>query len=216
MRTATLRAFRNGATDSPRPRFVASNALHRYSGKSWNWFALRGLTMLSAGLILLFIGLAPFIWVGLALAAFLVIDGTFSLGTGLDGAPSLDRTASGLTLRGVTGLVAGFALAALTLIDPGAVIGALLLFSIALLLGGALDFAVAFRPRRRRFSVEWPLAGASLLAVFAGTAIPLLALSMPEAVAIPVTLLLGVYLLAGGILLVGQGVGLGRPERSGA
>ena len=190
-------------------RAAASTAHRRFAGGRWNWFALRGAASLVAGLLLLFFAFSPFTLVAILLASFLAIDGIFSIGSGLDAPRTIDGKGSARVLRGIIGLASGLVLFVLGLFGSSAMLPFFMLLALWAVVAGSLDFAVAVQTTKR-IQVDWMAAGAGLLSVLGGAALPLIALSSSKAPEYAIILLVAILLLVTGLLLTGHAFGLDR------
>lgn len=209
MKTAGMDQPWDDLPEQQQVRAAASTVHRRFSGGPWNWFALRGVASLIAGLVLLFFAFSPFLLVTLLLATFLAIDGIFSIGAGLDGVRTIDGRSSARVLRGTVGLISSLILLLLALFGSSTGMAVFMLLALWAIAAGSLDFAVAVHATQR-LRVEWLAAGAGLLWVLGGAALPLIALSSTASAEHAIVLLLAILLLATGLLFAGHSLGFDR------
>jgi uncharacterized membrane protein HdeD (DUF308 family) len=161
--------------------------------RNWSLIALRGLAALLFGLLTLF-------YPALTLAALVLIFGAYAIADGLFTVVAVLANRRGQPhwvaplINGVLSVAVGI----LTFIYPGVTALVLLYFIAAWALIGGITQIVAAIRLRKVISGEWVLVLAGVLSVLFGVALFL----FPGAGALAVTLWIGAYATAFGILLI--------------
>ena len=207
MRTAGIEREQNDPGRRRRLRSIAWTMHRRYAGSRWNWVALRGLATIAAGLLLFLLAPTRVPDFALIVAAFLAVDGMFSIGEGLEGNRALDSKSSALVLRGTTGLFISLAFVMLAIVGSYAILAGLYLLALWGIVVGSLDVAISVRRRRQgRETVGWSIAAAGALSLLFGLAVPAISLAAPASMLPALTVGLGVFLLAIGSLVTFDGL----------
>ena len=167
----------------------------------WWALALRGVLGIIVGLIALFFPGVTLAALVLLLAAYLLIDGVFTIAAGVQAARRHERSWP-LLLEGVVDIAAGL----IAFFWPAITLVALVyLIAFWAILTGILMIASAFRPPNRN---EWLLALAGVLSAIFGVLI----LIAPLAGAVALAWWFGAYALAFGIVLLLLAVSLRRGQ----
>lgn len=178
--------------------------------RRWWWlFVLRGVV----GIVF---GLVAFVWPSktaevlvLLFAAWMIVEGGSSLVAVLRGGEeprAQGRSALLLALEGLLGIAAG--VVAFVWPQPTLVVIALVAGAWALV-SGVLEILVAIR-LRRELQGEWLLALAGAASIVAGVVL----IAFPTVGVVSLTLVLGAYAVAFGIVLIGLGIRLWRLDPS--
>jgi uncharacterized membrane protein HdeD (DUF308 family) len=158
------------------------------------------------GIVGVVFGLVAFAWPGITItalvaifAAYAVIDGVTNLFLGLSRRPGRERSWASV-IQGIVGIAAGV----LAVIWPGVTALALVIFIGAwAIVTGIFEIFAAIK-LRKEIKGEWLLALSGLLSVMFGV----LVFAFPAAGAVGISWILGIYAMAGGIVLIALGVRL--------
>jgi uncharacterized membrane protein HdeD (DUF308 family) len=166
----------------------------------WWVFVLRGIAAIA-------FGIAALVWPGLTLlgiiylfGAYVLVDGVFSLITGIEHLVRGESRAWTTALEGLAGIVVGL----IAFSFPG-LTGLALVFLIAAwaLVTGVLELAAAFR-LREEMAGEWALALAGAISVLFGLAL----VAFPRSGALAVIWTIGVFSIIFGASMVSIGIRL--------
>ena len=169
-----------------------TDAMSAFLARNWGWVMVRGVLALVFGvLVLLQPGIALFSLI-LLLAAYWIADGLFAIGSGVRAARRHERWVW-FVLQGILGIAAG----AIAFLWPGiALLSLVILAAVWAVLSGGMMIAAAFRLRGDHG--RWWMAGAGVLSLLWGV----LLLWQPVAGVVVLTIWLGAYAIAFGVLLI--------------
>lgn len=174
------------------------------------WLIVRGALALALGVLAIIFPANALFAFTMVFAAFALVDGLFSVASGISGKLALGERRWAPILRGAVGILAGIMFIAMPLLATlGYAIATLALLSGWSIMTGALEIASAVR-LRKEIEGEWLLGLSGLLSILLGLAIPVILYLFPAATILSVAWMIGVYALAVGIVLVAQGVRLSR------
>lgn len=158
------------------------------------------------GIVGVVFGLVAFAWPGITItalvaifAAYAVIDGVTNLFLGFSRRTGRERSWASV-IQGIVGIAAGV----LAVIWPGVTALALVIFIGAwAIVTGIFEIFAAIK-LRKQIKGEWLLALSGLLSIMFGV----LVFAFPAAGAVGIAWVLGIYAMAGGIVLIALGVRL--------
>ena len=204
MTTATAAAERSG-----------SALLFR---NNWGWTLARGILALVMGVVAIIFPASALYAFTLVFAAFLFVDGIFSLVSGIRGADeSKDRWWAYL-LRGVAGIAVGVLFVLMPLVMTiGYAVATLILLAAWSIIAGILEIAAAIR-LRKEIEGEWLLGLSGTLSIILGAGVVILFALFPVASILSVAWMIGIYAIFAGVVLVAQALRLrkGAAEPAGA
>lgn len=185
-----------------------SNLLFR---NNWGWMLGRGILALILGVLAIIFPASALYAFTLVFAAFLFVDGAFSLASGIRGATRNEKRWWAYMLRGVAGLIVGILFVLMPLIMTiGYAFATLVLLAAWSIAAGILEIAAAVR-LRKEIKGEWLLALSGTLSILLGFGVMILFALYPAASILSVAWMIGVYALAAGVVLIVQAFRLRKP-----
>ncbi len=143
-------------------------------------------------------------------AAYALVDGLFSVISGIKGARRKEERWWALILRGLVGIAVGVLFVLMPLVTTiSYAIVSLGLLAVWSIFTGVFEVAAAVK-LRKEIKGEWLLGLSGLLSILLGMVIPLVLTLYPAATILSVAWLIGVYALAAGVALLLQGLRLRR------
>lgn len=170
--------------------------------RNWGWFLFRGILALILGILAIAFPFgAAFLFTAI-FAAYVFIDGIFSLISGIQGARESRQRWISLVLSGLVGIALGIVFIAW----PGASTTAYALVNVLLIAAwavvtGVLQIVAAIR-LRKVIEGEWLLGISGGLAMLLGVAVFIFALSDPRVSIVAIGWMIGLYAILVGIVLV--------------
>ena len=185
-----------------------SNLLFR---NNWGWMLARGVLALILGALAIIFPASALYAFTLVFAAFLFVDGTLSLASGIRGAARSEDRWWAYLLRGIAGLIVGILFVLMPLIMTiGYAFATLVLLAAWSITAGILEIAAAIR-LRKEIKGEWLLALSGTLSILLGFGVMILFAPYPAASILSVAWMIGVYAIAAGIVLIVQAFRLRKP-----
>jgi uncharacterized membrane protein HdeD (DUF308 family) len=182
-----------------------SNLLFR---NNWGWTFARGVLALILGVLAILFPASALYAFTLVFAAFLFVDGAFSLASGIRGAARSEDRWWAYLLRGVAGLIVGILFVLMPLIMTiGYAFATLVLLAAWSITAGILEIAAAIR-LRKEIKGEWLLALSGTLSILLGFGVMILFALYPAASILSVAWIIGVYGIAAGVVLILQAIRL--------
>ena len=178
--------------------------------RNWSWVALRGgLAVVLGVLAILFPASALFAFT-MIFAAFALVDGLFSVMSGIKGARRKEERWWAMILRGLIGIAVGVLFVLMPFVSTiSYAVASLALLAVWSIFTGVFETVAAVK-LRKEIKGEWLLGLSGLLSILLGAAIPFVLALYPAATILSVAWMIGVYALAAGIVLLLQGFRLRR------
>jgi len=178
--------------------------------RNWGWFALRGGLAMALGVLAILFPASALFAFTMVFAAFALVDGLFSVISGIKGARRKEERWWALILRGLVGIAVGVLFVLMPFVTTiSYAIASLALLAAWSILTGILEIAAAVK-LRKEIKGEWLLGLSGLLSVLLGLAIPFVLTLYPAATILSVAWLIGFYALFAGVLLLAQAFRLRR------
>lgn len=170
--------------------------------RSWGWFLFRGILALLLGIYALAFPLgATFVFTAL-FAAYALVDGIFSVISGLKGGNKRHNWFT-LILSGIVGIGVGVIFFLWPVLSTAAyALVKILMIAAWAAITGVLQIAAAIR-LRNEIKGEWLLGISGLLSLILGVAVFSIALSNPAVSVVAVGWMIGFYALFAGFALIG-------------
>jgi uncharacterized membrane protein HdeD (DUF308 family) len=183
---------------------------------TWGWTLARGVLALILGLLAIIFPASALYVFTLVFAAFLLVDGVFSLGNAVRGVRRSEDRCWAYLLRGIAGIVVAtlFVMMPFILTLSYAIVTLLLLAAWSIS-AGVLEIAAAIR-LRKEIEGEWLLALSGFLSILLGIGVLVLFGLYPVESILSVAWMIGVYAIAAGIILVMQAFRLRNPTAEAA
>ncbi len=178
--------------------------------RNWSWFVLRGGLAIALGVLAVLFPVNTLFAFTMVFAAFALVDGLFSVMSGIKGATRKEERWWALILRGLVGTAVGVLFVLMPLVTTiSYAIVSLGLLAVWSIFTGVFEVAAAVK-LRKEIKGEWLLGLSGLLSILLGMAIPLVLTLYPAATILSLAWLIGVYALAAGVALLLQGLRLRR------
>jgi Uncharacterized conserved protein len=190
------------ATDTTATDPAGGWDLFRLPGHNAGWFLFRGLLAIAFGIIALFLPGTAVLAAAMLFAAFVFIDGIFSLISGIRGARHHTERWGSLVFSGVIGIAVGVLFVIWPLMSAYAYAFVLVLCMAAFYLGTGVGQISAAIRLRRQIDGEWLLGLLGVTAVLVGLALIYILLTNPAVTVLAVAWLIGFHALLTGAMLV--------------
>lgn len=175
---------------------------------NWGWTLARGVLALILGALAIVFPASALYAFTLVFAAFLFVDGAFSLASGIRGATRREDRWWTYMLRGAAGLIVGILFVLMPLIMTiGYAFATVILLAAWAVSAGVLEIVAAVR-LRKEIKGEWLLALSGVLSILLGIGVMILVALYPVASIISVAWVIGVYAIAAGTVLILQALRL--------
>lgn len=177
-------------------------------GANWKWFVLRGvLTLVLGGVSIAFPASALFAFT-MVFAAYALIDGVFSIVSGVKGARRKQERWWALIVRGLIGILAAGVFVLMPVVATVSyALASLVLLAAWAIVAGVFEITAAIR-LRKEIKGEWLLGISGALSILLGFAIPAVLVLNPLATILSVAWIVGMYALIAGIALIVLGLRL--------
>lgn len=178
---------------------------------NWGWTLARGILALILGVLAIVFPASALYAFTLVFAAFLFVDGAFSLASVIRGATRKEDRWSAYVLRGAAGILVGVLFVLMPFVMTiGYAFATLVLLAAWSVTAGILEIAAAIR-LRKEIKGEWLLGLSGALSILLGLGVMILFALFPVASILSVAWMIGVYAIAAGIVLIVQALRLKRP-----
>lgn len=180
---------------------------------NWGWTLARGILALILGVVAIIFPASALYAFTLVFAAFLFVDGIFSLVSGIKGAGERKDRWWAYLLRGVAGLIVGVLFVLMPLVTTiGYAIATLLLLAAWSIVAGTLEMAAAIR-LRKEIEGEWLLGLSGALSIVLGIGVVVLFALFPVASILSVAWMIGIYAIVAGFVLIAQALRLRKRRK---
>lgn len=180
---------------------------------NWGWTLARGVLAIILGLVPILFPVRALYAFTLVFAAFLFVDGLFSLVSGWKGARGSKDRWWAYVLRGVAGVIVGVLFVLMPLVTTiSYAMATLFLLAAWSIAAGILEIVAAVR-LRKEIKGEWLLGLSGALSILLGIGVLVLFALFPVASILSVAWLIGAYALIVGTVLVVQAL---RMRKGGA
>lgn len=178
--------------------------------RNWSWLVLRGGLAVVLGLLAILFPASALFAFTMIFAAFALVDGLFSIISGIKGARRKEERWWTMILRGLIGIAVGVLFVLMPFVSTiSYAVASLALLAVWSIFTGVFEIVAAVK-LRKEIKGEWLLGLSGLLSILLGAAIPLVLALYPAATLLSVAWMIGVYALAAGIVLLLQGFRLRR------
>jgi uncharacterized membrane protein HdeD (DUF308 family) len=185
-----------------------SNPLFR---DNWGWTLARGVLASILGVLAIVFPASALFAFNLVFAAFLFVDGIFSVVSGLRGATHQKDRWWAYVLRGIAGLIVGTLFVLMPFVMTlGYAFATLVLLAAWSIAAGVLEIVAAIR-LRKEIKGEWLLALSGALSILLGIGVMILFALFPAASILSVAWMIGVYAIAAGVVLIVQAFRMRKP-----
>lgn len=171
---------------------------------NWGWTLARGILAIILGVVAILFPARALYAFTLVFAAFLFVDGLFSLVSGWKGASGSKERWWAYVLRGIAGVTVGVLFVAMPFVTTiGYAVATLFLLAAWSIAAGILEIVAAVR-LRKEMKGEWLLGLSGALSILLGIGVLALFALFPIASILSVAWLIGAYALIVGAVLVVQ------------
>jgi len=178
---------------------------------NWGWMLARGILALILGVLAIVFPASALYAFTLVFAAFLFVDGAFSLASVIRGATRKEDRWWAYVFRGAAGILVGVLFVLMPFVMTiGYAFATLVLLAAWSVTAGILEIAAAIR-LRKEIKGEWLLGLSGALSILLGLGVMILFALFPVASILSVAWMIGVYAIAAGIVLIVQALRLKRP-----